>query len=327
MLISVTMRSMPGAPSPRNRSLRLTDEDRQLLAPALEKARAIGASAASIRAEEATDALILGDAIAALRRLPPASIDLLVADPPYNMEKAFGAARGRALSEQDYEEYTAKWVEAALPLLKPKASVYVCCDWRCSSAIQRVLARSLKLRNRITWEREKGRASSRNWKNSHEDIWFATVSESYHFDARAVMQRRLVRAPYRDEEGRPKDWDEGNGRRYRDTAASNLWTDLTVPFWSMPENTSHPTQKPEKLMAKLILASSRPGDLLLDPFLGSGASAVVARKLQRHYIGIEIDPEHCLAALRRLELAGADRRIQGYDTGIFWERNSAPRGN
>jgi site-specific DNA-methyltransferase (adenine-specific) len=127
------------------------------------------------------------------------------------------------------------------------------------------------------------------------------------------------------EGGAPKDWEEGPGGRFRDTAASNLWTDLTVPFWSMRENTRHPAQKPEKLLAKLVLASSRPGDLVLDPFSGSGTSAVVAKKLGRRYVAMEIDAEHCLAALRRLELASADARIQGYDGGLFWERNSGPR--
>lgn len=154
---------------------------------------------------------------------------------------------------------------------------------------------------------------------------FATVSDEYRFDAGAVRQRRRARAPYRGEDGRPKDWDKEPGGRYRDTAASNLWTDLGVFFWFMAENTRHPTQKPEKLVAKLVLASSRPGDLVLDPSLGSGTTAVVARKLGRRFVGIEIDSEHCLAALRRLELAQTDPRIKGYEDGVFWERNSRPK--
>jgi site-specific DNA-methyltransferase (adenine-specific) len=98
-----------------------------------------------------------------------------------------------------------------------------------------------------------------------------------------------------------------------------------VPFWSMSENTSHPTQKPEKHVAKLLLASTEAGDLVLDPFLGSGTTAVVAKKLGRRCVGIELDAEHLLAALRRLELAADEPRIQGYEDGVFWERNSAPR--
>jgi site-specific DNA-methyltransferase (adenine-specific) len=312
-------------PSSRNRSLRLEDADRDRLAPLLEAARAAGASSAMIELGETDDALIFGDALDVLPRLPPASVDLLIADPPYNADKDFGSIRGRKMAGPDYEGYTLSWLRAALPLLKPDASAYVCCDWRCSGSVERALAAAgLILRNRITWEREKGRASARNWKGAHEDVWFATASGEYFFNAEAVRLRRRVRAPYRGEDGRPKDWDEGPEGRCRDTAASNLWTDLCVPFWSMRENTSHPTQKPEKLVAKLILASSREGDLVLDPFLGSGTTAVVARKLGRRFVGIEMDGEHCLGALRRLELAALDPRIQGYEEGVFWERNSGP---
>jgi len=90
----------------------------------------------------------------------------------------------------------------------------------------------------------------------------------------------------------------------------------------MPENTDHPTQKPEKLLAKLILASTRPGDLGLDPFAGSGTTQVVARKLGRKFTGIELEQEFCLWAERRLELAKMDSSIQGYTDQVFWERNS-----
>lgn len=90
----------------------------------------------------------------------------------------------------------------------------------------------------------------------------------------------------------------------------------------MSENTDHPTQKPEKLLAKIILASSNEGDVILDPFLGSGTTAVVAKKLGRRYVGIEIDETYCCLAEKRLELAEKDRNIQGYSDGVFWERNT-----
>jgi site-specific DNA-methyltransferase (adenine-specific) len=179
----------------------------------------------------------------------------------------------------------------------------------------------LTVRNRITFEREKGRGARSNWKNASEDIWFATRGDDYYFDVEAVKLRRRVLAPYRSD-GQPKDWDETEAGNFRLTHPSNLWTDLTIPFWSMPENTDHPTQKPEKLLAKLILASSRAGDLILDPFAGSGTTQVVARKLGRHFTGIEINPEYCLWAERRLELAAQDSGIQGNADGVFWERNT-----
>ena len=108
------------------------------------------------------------------------------------------------------------------------------------------------------------------------------------------------------------------------TAPSNLWTDISVPFWSMPENTAHPTQKPEKLIAKLILASSDENDFVFDPFLGSGTTAVTAKKLSRQFSGIEKEKEYALVALKRLEMAERNAEIQGFKDGCFWERNTRP---
>ena len=90
----------------------------------------------------------------------------------------------------------------------------------------------------------------------------------------------------------------------------------------MPENTDHPTQKPEKLIAKLILASSDNGDVVLDPFLGSGTTAVVAKKLERRWIGVEAEQEYCALAQKRLRETAAGDPIQGYRDGVFWPRNS-----
>ena len=90
----------------------------------------------------------------------------------------------------------------------------------------------------------------------------------------------------------------------------------------MPENTAHPTQKPEKLLAKLILASSDKDDMVFDPFLGSGSTSVTAKKLGRRYLGIEQNERYCVWAEKRLEMAEKDRTIQGYKDGVFWERNS-----
>jgi site-specific DNA-methyltransferase (adenine-specific) len=90
----------------------------------------------------------------------------------------------------------------------------------------------------------------------------------------------------------------------------------------MPENTDHPTQKPEKLLAKIVLASSHEGDLVFDPFNGAGTTTVVAKKLGRHYLGVEIDEGYCCLAQKRLEIATEERGIQGYTEGVFWERNA-----
>ena len=268
-----------------------------------------------------TNKLVIGDNLSVLPLIAPASVDLLIADPPYNLYKDFSGNVFKKTSYEAYVEYTKKWLEAALPLLKPNASVYVCCDWQCSAAVAEALSCYLTIRNRITWQREKGRGAKKNWKNSMEDIWFATVSKDYTFNLDAVKQRRKVIAPYK-KDGVPKDWKEEDGMRYRDTCPSNFWDDISVPYWSMPENTAHPTQKPEKLIAKLILASSNENDIVLDPFAGSGTVPVTAKKLGRKYIGIEQNPQYCVWAEKRLETAAEDDTIQGFSDGVFWERNT-----
>ena len=270
---------------------------------------------------EVLDRTILGDCLAVLPMLPRGFADLLIADPPYNLDKDFHGSRFSRMDDAAYEAYTIQWLDAALPCLKPDGSVYVCCDWRSGAVIGRVLESRLHVRNRITWQREKGRGAKKNWKNSMEDIWFATLSEDYSFDADAVRQRRRVLAPYR-EKGQPKDWQETKDGRFRDTAPSNFWDDISIPYWSMSENTAHPTQKPEKLMAKLVLASCPKGGTVLDPFLGSGSSAVTAKKLGRHFVGIEQNPRYCVWCEKRLELAERNPGIQGYADGVFWERNT-----
>ena len=272
-------------------------------------------------AHELTDQVVCGNSLALFSQLPKGFVDLLILDPPYNLNKQFGSETFREMSLAEYESWFEGWFAGLLPLLKPTASLYVCGDWKSSAAIQRVLDRHVIVRNRITWEREKGRGAKTNWKNSSEDIWFATVSNDYFFNVDAVKLKRKVIAPYR-ENGQPKDWDDGPDGQFRLTHPSNLWTDLTIPFWSMPENTDHPTQKPEKLLAKLLLASSREGDFVFDPFLGSGTTAAVARKLGRHFLGIEMDEGYACLALRRIEIANDDPSVQGYAGGVFWERNT-----
>ena len=270
---------------------------------------------------EVIDRTVIGDSFEVLNLLPGKSVDLLIADPPYNLDKDFNGAKFKKASDKEYEEYTRKWIGLVLPLLKDKASIYVCCDWQSSLIIARVLAEQLHIQNRITWQREKGRGSLYNWKNSMEDIWFATNSKEYTFNVEDVKIRRRVNAPYK-EEGEPKDWEETEYGNFRNTYPSNFWDDISIPYWSMPENTAHPTQKPEKLLAKLILASSNSGDVILDPFLGSGSTSVTAKKLGRHYIGIEQNEQYCVWAEKRLEMADSSSHIQGYTDSVFWERNT-----
>lgn len=300
----------------RNRTIILTEADRRRCLRALRHVD----SAVSL--PDILDSTICQDLFAVLPYLPSAAFDLVFADPPYNLTKAFNGTTFRQTELDTYEAWLESWLPEMKRVLKRDGTIYVCGDWRSSSAIHRVLLRHFKVRNRISWEREKGRGAKSNWKNNTEDIWFATVSEKYTFNVDAVKLNRRVIAPYTDKSGKPKDWRQTDQGRYRVTHPSNIWTDLTVPFWSMPENTDHPTQKPEKLLAKIILASSSEGQVVFDPFLGSGTTSVTAKKRARHYVGIEIDEEYCCVAQRRLELADVDQTIQGYTDGVFWERNT-----
>lgn len=302
--------------APRNRTITLDDVEHIALAERLVRLDA------PVTPGSLIGRTVCQDLFDALPHLPSGFVDLLIVDPPYNLDKSFHGGVFKRRSAQQYAEWIDGWLEPLRRVLKPSASLYVCCDWRCSSAVQQVGERYFNVQNRITWEREKGRGALGNWKNCSEDIWFFTVSHDYTFNVDAVKLKRRVMAPYTTEDGKPKDWDKSASGGFRLTHPSNLWTDISVPFWSMPENTDHPTQKPEKLIAKLILASSNPGDVILDPFLGSGTTSVVAKKLGRSYVGIEMDETYCCLAEKRLGLADHDDRIQGYHDGVFWERNS-----
>ena len=299
----------------RNKTLTLTEEERKSLQSRLLQPHQINKDTNLI------NKTIHGDVLSVLSQLPAQMADLIIVDPPYNLSKNFNGFQFKATSESQYLEYLRSWFPQLCKLLKPNGSLYLCGDWKSTSALQQVMEENLTVMNRITWQREKGRGASKNWKNGMEDIWFGVLDKNnYYFDLESVKQKRKVLAPYR-EKGIPKDWEESVDGKFRLTCPSNFWDDITVPYWSMPENTDHPTQKPEKLMAKLVLASCPPDGLVFDPFLGSGTTSVVAQKLGRKYLGVEMNEEYCLWAEKRLLLAEDNPRIQGYENGVFKERN------
>lgn len=271
--------------------------------------------------EKVFNQVVWGDSFEVMQSLPHHCVDLAVVDPPYNLTKQYATRSFAKRGVEEYAVFSQLWINNLKRLLKPTASLYVCCDWQTGLVLAPLLCEAFIVRNRITWQREKGRGAQANWKNAQEDIWYLTVSSSYTFNLDDVKIKRRVLAPYRSQ-GSPKDWQETDDGRFRLTCPSNFWDDITVPYWSMPENTQHPAQKPEKLLAKLILASSNRDDLVFDPFLGSGTTAVTAKKLSRNFLGIEREALYCALAQRRLDLADAQKSIQGYSQGVFWERNS-----
>ena len=303
------------ARAPRNRTLSCTQDE------LLELSKAILRVDKKLDPKNVDGQLIGGDFFEIAQHLPDQFVDLLILDPPYNIDKDFNGNQFRKLTRSAYTSWFGRVIDKLCPMMKPDSTIYVCADWRTSTLVFPVLEERFYIQNRITWEREKGRGAKRNWKNNTEDVWFCTNSPNYYFDVDSVKLKRKVLAPYRAN-GEPKDWNKEVDGNYRLTYPSNIWTDLTVPFWSMPENTPHPAQKPEKLFAKLSLASSRSGDFVFDPFVGSGTSAVVAQKLGRRWCGIDINTEYLCWARKRLLAARRDRNIQGFRDGVFWERNS-----
>ncbi len=304
------------AKAKNNRTLVITDEDIEIFSKNLIKVEK------EVYEHDIINKTINQDIFEVLDFLPSNFVDLLFVDPPYNLKRGFNEVSFDKMSREDYMEYLDSWLKKLVKILKPTASVYICGDWRSSSAIELIASKYLKVRNRITWEREKGRGSKYNWKSNSEDIWFFTVGNNYVYNYEEVKLKKKVIAPYRHDDGAPKDWEEEEGGQFRLTFPSNLWTDISVPFWSMPENTDHPTQKPEKLLAKIILASTKQGDVVFDPFLGSGTTSVTAKKLDRKFVGIEVDKTYALYTEKRLAMAEQDKKIQGYKDGVFWERNA-----
>ena len=300
----------------RNRTLCLSDgeiSDLEKRLLSLESLKAGG---------EILDKTLNSGILESIEFVPDEFADLIIIDPPYNLNKDFNGNVFRSMDDSSYEAYVETWFPSVCKKLKSSGSLYMCGDWKCTAVLQRVLERHLSVLNRITWQREKGRGAKSNWKNAMEDIWFAVKNQNdYYFDVKSVMIKRKVIATYKVN-GKPKDWDESEDGNFRLTYPSNFWDDISIPFWSMPENTAHPTQKPEKLIAKMILASSNMGDVVFDPFLGSGTTSVTAKKLGRKYVGIELDETYCAWAEKRLEMADDDSSIQGYTDGVFWERNT-----
>ena len=304
--------------APRNQTLTLTDEEFKSY-----EQRLISLHKPS-SLSEIIDKTICQDISEALFYLPEEIADILIIDPPYNLRVKYGDLQMHSMKDEDYLKYVMSWLPQTLKLLKPDGTVYVCCDWKSSNVIYQALVKcGIHIRTRITWQREKGRGAKGNWKNAMEDIWYGVKDlKHFYFDVEAVKQKKRVIAPYRNMEGLPKDWEETEEGRFRLTHPSNFWDDISIPYWSMPENTDHPTQKPEKLIAKLLLASCPKDGIVFDPFAGSGTTQVVAKKLGRHYVGVEVNKEYACWTEKRLSQAEENKRIQGFQEGVFWDRNS-----
>ena len=239
------------------------------------------------------DKVVAADALEALRRLPAASIDLICTDPPYNLGKDFGHTIDRK-DWSDYENFTRVWLTEAHRLLKPSGSIYTFMGVRFIARLYLMLEElGLLFNGWITWHYTQGMGRKLGFSPRHEDILYFTKSESYTFNLDPV---RVPQKYFRE--------------RNNMTGANpgDVWQFSHVHY-SNPEREEHPTQKPEALMARMILASSNEGDLVLDPFVGSGTTARVAQVLKRHFFAFDINPEYVAMSRRRLE-----REFDGFDS-------------
>ena len=272
------------------------------------------------------NSVICGDFAKINNQIPDGYFDLILLDPPYNLTKKYGENIFKSMTDAEYIEYILFILKECLKKLKPSGTMYVCGDWKTSYLQRKALEHCedemlCDVINRITWARDKGRGSEKNWKNNIEDIYMVVKSkDQYTFNINDVKIRKTVLTPYRDKNGKNKDWEETEEGKFRMTCPSNIWFDITVPFWSMAENTDHPTQKSEKLYAKLILASSNKGDNIYEPFAGVFTGCVTAAKLGRNWVGVEFENEYCLLGQKRLVLAEINKNIQGYEDRIFRDK-------
>ena len=306
---------MPKERASMNRTITLTEEERYTYKDYI-----------SNKFELNENSVICGDFFEINLQIPDKYVNLILLDPPYNITKKYGENTFKAMSDDEYFDYILKVFKRCLRVLKDDGTMYVCGDWK-TSYIQRKALESLEneclcdVINRITWSRDKGRGSEKNWKNNIEDIYMVVKDKnSYTFNIDAVKMKKTVLAPYKDKNGNNKDWQDDGEGAYRMTCPSNIWFDITVPFWSMAENTDHPTQKSEKLYAKLILASSNKDDVIYEPFAGVFTGCVTAQKLGRNWLGIEYENEYCLLGQKRLCLAEINNTIQGYEDGVFRDK-------
>ena len=306
---------MPKERASMNRTITLTEEERYTYEDYI-----------SNKFELNENSVICGDFFNINSQIPDKYVDLILLDPPYNITNKYGENTFKAMSDDEYFDYILKVFKHCLRVLKDDGTMYVCGDWK-TSYIQRKALESLEneclcdVINRITWSRDKGRGSEKNWKNNIEDIYMVVKDKNnYTFNIDAVKMKKTVLAPYKDKNGNNKDWQDDGEGAYRMTCPSNIWFDITVPFWSMAENTDHPTQKSEKLYAKLILASSNKDDVVYEPFAGVFTGCVTAQKLGRNWLGIEYENEYCLLGQKRLCLAEINNTIQGYEDGIFRDK-------
>ncbi len=243
--------------------------------------------------------IILGDAIEVLATLPDESIDLIFADPPYNIGKNFNGIKDKWESEEEYLKWCYHWLDLCVKKIKPEGSFYVMASTQAMPYFDIYLRNKLSILSRIVWYYDSSGVQAKNYYGSlYEPILFCVKDKNhYTFNAQDILveaktgaKRKLI------------DYRKATPTVYNsEKVPGNVWEIPRVRY-RMDEYENHPTQKPMVLLERIILASSNPGDLILDPFSGTFTTSYVAKKLNRRSIGIEINEEYVKIGLRRLEI-------------------------
>ncbi|MBV8633215.1 MAG: site-specific DNA-methyltransferase [Burkholderiaceae bacterium] len=249
------------------------------------------------------DRVFCEDALSGMARLPDGSIDLIVADPPYGLGKDYGNDSDKIADKHGVEAYLAwmeQWVDIALPKLKPTGSLYICLTWRYAPEIFVMLKQRMIMLNEIIWDRRVPSmgGSTRSFTSVHDTIGFFARQKGYYFDLDAV------RIPYDAETKKARSRSIFVGAKWLEIGYNpkDLWS-VSRLHREHPEREDHPTQKPLEIVERMVKASCPPGGVVLDPFMGSGTTAVAALRNGRHFVGFELNPDYCAQIEQRLSRA------------------------
>lgn len=226
-----------------------------------------------------------GDALRLFKSIRDNTVDLIIADPPYNLNKDYGN-KSDSQSFDDYIQFTREWTAEATRVLKPTGTLYVFMGFRFISYLYQILEkeRQLKFNNWICWFYTQGIGKKKGFSPRHDDILMFTKTDHYVFNLDAV---RVPQKFYR------------SVNNMRGANPGDVW-EFSHVHYCQENRQNHPTQKPEGLMERMVLASSNQGDTVLDPFSGSGTTPRVCQQLHRNCIGFELNPAYVAMTKERL---------------------------
>lgn len=258
-----------------------------------------------LRYQNGDNCLYEQDCVEWLKSLPSASVDLIFADPPYNINKADW---DKFDSQEEYINWSLQWISEAARVLKESGSMYICGFSEILADLKHPVSKYFHSCKWLVWYYKNKANLGSDWGRSHESILHFRKSRNFKLnidDVRVPYGKHTLKYPVHPQAETSQ---YGNNGKRRD-----LWTphplgakpkdviEIPTTCNGMKEKTQHPTQKPEELLRKFILASSNEGDWILDPFSGSGTTLVASEQLNRHWLGCEMNPEYNTWAIERLE--------------------------